>query len=204
MATEHGPGWRSAGRPRPPWWVEAAGRDANDTQRDERAAERDEAGLARDETARKRDQAGIDREVDATDLVIAAHDRYDASDDADALALAEAEGLNRDERAVEQARVELLQANPKLAAALARMQDHAEAVYAALLDAGVQRDQARADLRSITQHMSAAAADRQADEQDRQDAEADRGAAHLDRDNARTGRQQAAIGRAPRSRDVDL
>jgi len=187
---------------RPAWWVDAVGRDAKDTEADERAGERDRAAVERDQRAVALDARAVQREQDAVDLAARTHERYDRQEAAQLELQINAERVRRDQPALDRIR-DSVQARPELAAAFEQVLEHVEELYIGLVESGYQTDNARSDLRSLAQLLAAAAADRRAAEEDRAHAEKDRAAARSDRDNARSSRQQAALDRAPRGLDHD-
>jgi hypothetical protein len=201
MADDQDPAAGGPFRPRPAWWVEGRARDANDDAADALADERDAIAAERDRVAAGRDEAALDRERDAADFAAQAHERYDRHADDELEPLLNVERLSADEPAYERIR-ESLANQPQLAAAFDRAQRHVDELYLVLLRSASLRDNARSDLATLVQLLTAAAADRRAAEHDRQGAHTDRADAKRDRDNARSGRQQSAIDRA-RDHDYD-
>jgi hypothetical protein len=190
-------------RSRPPWWRDADERDQAATQRDTQAAARDHAAEQRDLAADEADQQARDREHDAARSAVAAHARLDAAETEAAGALGEAaEAADETERTFAALRALPGAPQDRLARAFQLIELHLDHVYATLIQAGIDRDQARADLRNIGHHLAAAAAERQSAAQDRSAAGADRLAAKSERDQSATDRDQSAIHRAPRRQDA--
>lgn len=188
---------------RPPWWREPSDRDEAALERDVAGSGRDEAADRRDEAADWADRQASARERAAAESVAAAHGRLDAADVEDVRALSGAVTVGQEIEGTFAALRSLPGApQQKLARALELIELHLDHVYATLVRAGVDRDQARTDLRNIAQHLGAAAAERHAAAENRAAAAGDRQAARSDRGRSETDRQQSAIQRAPRVEDV--
>lgn len=189
-------------RPRPPWWVDAEGRDTTAAGADERADRRDDVADERDREAEERDEVAAARERHAAELAVLAHQREDDQSSSQVDSFVQHEQLAGDEAALRRIR-DLLATQPELTEVFERVLHHVDEFYVQLVRSGFQADNVRSDLRSLAQLLAGAAADRRSAEHDRARARDDRASARRDRDAARSSRQQAALDRAPRSGDYD-
>lgn len=173
------------------WWLSSDDRDDRADAGDRAAADRDAQAEQRDRSADQRDAAADDRVQLSMDRAVRAIKRLALADDRSNVLWAESVA------AVGHARARHEQSGTtESAAALQAAERESEVVIADLVRTGMERDDARAELRHIAQHLAAADRDRRGSATERADAAADRQAARQDRAAARSDRKQAAAERA--------